>query len=54
MKRKLRILGYLAIHTRQLDVIMHNDAFCEQLKAKMLADISSRVLSTPSGSAALV
>jgi len=54
MKRKLRILGYLLIHTRQLDMIMFNDAFCAQLKTKMLADISSVILSEPSRNAAVI
>jgi len=52
MRQKLKVLGYLLIHTRQLDMVMHNDAFCEQLKSKMLADISSVVLSQPSRNAA--
>ena len=41
MKEKLNILGYLLMHTRQIDMIMFDDASCLQLKSKMLADISS-------------
>ncbi len=53
MKEKLNILGYLLIHTRQLDMIMFNDASCLQLKSKMLVDISSVVLSKSSSVAVL-
>jgi pyruvate, water dikinase len=53
MKEKLSILGYLLIHTRQLDMIMFNDASCLQLKSKLLVDISSVILSKSSSPAAL-
>ena len=48
MKEKLGILGYLLIHTRQLDMVMLNDASCQQLKSKLLADIFSVILSNSS------
>ncbi len=48
MKEKLGILGYLLMHTRQLDMIMLNDASCQQLKSKLLADIFSVILSKSS------
>lgn len=45
MQEKLRTLGYLLIHTRQLDMIMFDDASCQQLKSKLLSDITSVILS---------
>ncbi len=54
MEEKLKILGYLLIHTRQLDMVMSNDASCQQFKNKLLADISTVILSkTPGGTLAL-
>jgi pyruvate,water dikinase len=44
MKQKLRILGYLLFHTRQLDMVMSNESAYEQWKQKLLADISGVVL----------
>ena len=54
MKEKLKILGYLLIHTRQLDMVMFNDDSCLQLKSKLLVDISSVILSKSSSAAALI
>jgi pyruvate,water dikinase len=45
MKEKLRILGYLLMHTRQLDMIMFNDASSQRLRDKLLRDINSVILS---------
>ena len=44
MRQKLRILGYLLFHTRQLDMVMSNEAAYAQWKQKLLADISGVVL----------
>ena len=44
MEEKLRVLGYLLIHTRQLDMVMFNDSSCQQHKFKLLADIASEIL----------
>jgi len=44
MKDKLRILGYLNIHTRQLDMIMTIPARVNYYKAKMFKDINEKVL----------
>ena len=44
MKGKLNILGYLLIHTRQLDMVMSNDVSYRQNKDRLLRDILSIVL----------
>jgi pyruvate,water dikinase len=46
MEEKLRVLGYLLIHTRQLDMVMFNDSSCQHHKSKLLAEISSEILKT--------
>lgn len=37
---RLRILGYLIIHTRQIDMVMEDQDTVERYKAKMIADIN--------------
>jgi pyruvate,water dikinase len=40
MKSRLRILGYLLIHTRQLDMVMENDSSIKGYRARMMSDIA--------------
>jgi pyruvate, water dikinase len=43
MKIRLNILGYLIIHTRQLDMVMSSDGSLQEYRRKLLKDIESIV-----------
>ena len=44
MKQRLKVLGYLMLHTRQMDMIMTNDALVNSYMTRMLHDIDFFVL----------
>ena len=46
MYERLKILGYLALHTRQIDMIMANSQRVKALRAKIVADIDGVLLAS--------
>jgi pyruvate,water dikinase len=39
MEKRLEIIGYVMVHTRQLDMSMTDDASVERYKRKMMDDL---------------
>lgn len=48
MKEKLKILGYMIMHTRQLDMVMSNDASYYHHRTKIMNDLHNVVIPGPS------
>lgn len=46
MLAALKVVGYMLMHTRQLDMIMHNEPLVQSYKKKILADLE-KVVGTP-------
>lgn len=47
MELRLKMIGYLLMHTRQLDVVMDNPAAVEYYRGKMLSDLSRFTETSP-------
>ena len=47
MENRIRILGYMSLHTRQLDMIMGNNARIRHFDRKIRNDIDTMMKSSP-------
>jgi pyruvate,water dikinase len=45
MLKQVEILGYLALHTRQMDMVMSNPAYVDHYRAKYRRDIEGLIAS---------
>jgi len=43
MRSRLRLLGYLLIHTRQLDMVMENETSVMHYRSKMMSDLAELI-----------
>jgi pyruvate, water dikinase len=47
MLKRAEVLGYLALHTRQMDMIMSNPAYVEYYRQKYRRDIEGLLAAAP-------